>query len=250
MKKWKEYCENISNYYEWIEGDAIDNLAVISYNASEISYNKEKFWEYCKNELLNDLSMPNSIYIYLIATEKVKNKNSKVEHYKKCWKKVSDSFDIHGFELGLETEHEHNGNYYYSGIAKITLNSLEDLLKILEFKGKKYVTFMSKKDYFQDISNNKDLILNYVLFDEYEDIDYSKVFYLCKNNHDIACRYGVDSIGAEFALIIRKDKVNAYMSNEFISRLKKKNSPRTREINEELIKKPGNATHIPLKGGK
>ena len=60
--------------------------------------------------------------------------------------------------------------------------------------------------------------------------------YQCKNNHDIACRYGVDSIGAEFALIIRKDEVNAYMSNEFISRLKKKNSPRNREINEELIK--------------
>lgn len=236
MKRWKEYCESISNYYEWIAGKVIDNLAVISYNTSEINYNKEKFWEYCKNELLNDLSVPDSIYIYLIATEKVKNKNSKVEHYKKCWKKVSDSFDIQGFELGLEIEHEYNGDYYYSGIAKTTLNNLEYLLKILEFKGKKYVTFMSKTDYFQDISDIRKLILNYVLFDEYEDIDYPNIFYLCKNNHDIACRYGVDSIGAEFALIIRKDEVNAYMSNEFISRLKKKNSPRNREINKELIK--------------
>lgn len=219
MKKWKEYCKSIGDYYEWIEGDGLDNLAVISYNASEMNCNKEKFWAYCKNELLNDLSKPDSIYIYLIATEKVKNINSKVEHYKKCWKKVSDSFDIQGFELGLEIGHEYNGNYYYSGIAKATLKSLEDLLKILEFKGKKYVTFMSKKDYFQDISDIKKLILKYVLFDEYEDVDFPNIFFQCKNNHDIACRYGVDSIGAEFALIIRKDKVNAYMSNEFISRL-------------------------------
>ena len=58
MKKWKEYCKSIGGYYEWIEGDGLDNLAVISYNASEMSCNKEKFWAYCKNELLNDLSQP------------------------------------------------------------------------------------------------------------------------------------------------------------------------------------------------
>ena len=219
MKKWKEYCKSISDYYEWIGGDDLDNLAVISYNASEMRYNKDKFGAYCKNELLNDLSRPDSIHIYLIATEKVKNINSKVEHYKKCWKKVSDSFDIQGFELGLEIGHEYNGNYYYSGIAKTTLDNLEALLKILELKGKKYVIFMSKKDYFQDISDIKKIILNYVLFDEYEDIDFHNIFYQCKINHDIACRYGVDSIGAEFALIIRKDKLNEYISNEFISKL-------------------------------
>lgn len=230
MKRWKEYCESISNYYEWIADKGIDNLAVISYNASKINCNKGKFWEYCKNELLNDLSMPDSIYLYLIATEKVKNMNSKVEHYKKCWKKVSDSFDIQGFELGLEIEHEYNGNYYYSGIAKTTLNNLEDLLKILEFKGKKYVAFMSKRDYFQDISDVKNLILSYVIFDEYEDIDYHNVFCRCKDNYDIACRYGADSIDVEFALIIRKDEVNDYMSNEFFSKLKKKILPSNREI--------------------
>lgn len=235
MKKWKEYCENICNYYEWV-ADVIDNLAVISYNTSGVNNNKEIFWEYCKNELLHDLSMQDSIYIYLIATEKVQNKDSKVEHYKKCWKKVSDSFDIQGFELGLEMEHEYKENYYYSGIAKTTLNNLDDLLKILEFKGKKYVTFMSKRDYFQDISDIKKLILNYVLFDKYGDIDYTNVFYLCKNNHDIACRYGVDSIGAEFALIIRKDDMKNYMSNEILSRLKKNGLPRNSGANEEPIK--------------
>lgn len=221
MKKWKEYCESVRDYYEWIVGDDLDTLGVISYNAMRISYNKEKFWSYCKNELLNDLSNPGSIYIYLIATERVKNKTSKVEHYKKCWKKVSDLFDIQEFELGLEMEHEYNGNCYYSGIAKITLNSLEDLLEILEFKGKKYIAFMSKKDYFQDSGEIKNLISNYVLFNEYGDIDYSNIFNLCKKNCDIACRYGVDSVGVEFALIIRKDNMNAYMSNEFMSRLKK-----------------------------
>ena len=65
MKRWKEYHESISNYYEWIAGKEIDNLTVISYNASKIDCNKEKFWEYCKSELLNDLSMPDSIYIYI-----------------------------------------------------------------------------------------------------------------------------------------------------------------------------------------
>lgn len=218
MKKWKEYCKSISDYYEWTIGNGLDNLVVISYNASEMSLDKEKFEAYCKKELLKDLSRPDSIYVYLIATEKVKDINSKVEHYKKCWKKVSDSFDMQGFELGLEIGHEYNGNYYYSGIAKTTLDSLENLLKMLEVKAKKYVTFMSKKDYFQDISDIKNLILSYVLFDEYEDIDFTNIFHQCQYNHDIACRYGVDSIGAEFALIIRKDKVNTYMSSEFISR--------------------------------
>lgn len=88
------------------------------------------------------------IYIYLIATEKVQNKDSKVEHYKKYWKKVSDSFDIHGFELGLEMEHEYKENYYYSGIAKTTLNNLDDLLKILEFKGGKICNFYEQKRLF------------------------------------------------------------------------------------------------------
>lgn len=65
MKKWKEYCESISDYYEWISDDIspLDNLAVISYNTSGINYNKEEFWKYCKNELSYDLSMPDSIYI-------------------------------------------------------------------------------------------------------------------------------------------------------------------------------------------
>lgn len=217
MKKWKEYCETISDHYEWMAGKGIDNLVVISYNVSGINCNKEEFWQYCRNELLNDLSMPDSMYIYLVATEKVQNKNSKVEHYKKCWKKVSDSFDIQGLELGLEIEHERNGNYYYSGIAKMTLNDLEALLRILEFKGKQYVAFMSKRDYFQDIGDIKQLILKYILFDEYENVDYPNIFFLCRDNYDIACRYGVDSTGAEFALVIRKDEVNVYMSKEFVS---------------------------------
>ena len=235
MKKWKEYCESISDYYEWVVGDVTDKLAVISYNASGIGYNKEKFWEYCKKELLNDLSMPDSIYLYLIANEKVKSKDSKLEHYKKCWKKISEFFDIQGFELGLEIEHEHNGNCFFSGIAKTTLNSLEDLLKILEFKGKKYVTFMSRRDYFQDISDIKKIISDYSLFDKYEDIDYPGIFHLSKNSHDIICRYGVDSIGAEFAMIIRKDEVDTYMSNKFLFRLNKNASSETRKTDKEKL---------------
>lgn len=222
MKKWKEYCESISDYYEWISDDIspLDNLAVISYNTSGINYNKEEFWKYCKNELSYDLSMPDSIYIYMIVTEKVKNNSSKVERYKKCWKKVSDSFDIQGFELSLEIEHEYNGNYYYSGIAKTSFNNLENLLKILDVKGNKYITFMSKQDYFQDIGEIRKLILDYVSFDEYENINYSDSFYICNKKHDIVCRYGVDSIGAEFALIISKDDMKTYLSNRFISSLK------------------------------
>lgn len=234
MKKWKEYCDNISSYYEWIEDDELHNLVVISYNILEINYNKQKFWQYCKNELLNDLLMSDSIYLYLIAVEKMKNKNSKVEHYKKCWKKVSDLFPIQMFELGLEVEYKYNGNYYYLGIAKTTLNHLEDLLKILEMKSKKYVTFMSKTDYFQDSSDINKLILKYVLLDVQEDINYHNLFYLCKNNDDIVCRYGVDSIGAEFALIMKKDKVNDYMSKKFISGIKNLSSHG--EINKESLK--------------
>lgn len=214
MKIWKEYSEKICNYYEWIGNDRLENLVVMSYNISGIAHCKEEFWQYCKNELSKDLLFPNSIYVYMIANEKINNKNSKVECYKKCWKKIADLFDINGFELGLEIEHKYNENQYYSGIAKTTLNNLENLLKILEFKGKKYVIFMSRRDYFQDINDMKKLILNYALFDKYGDIDYYNIFHLCNNNDDIICRYGVDSIGAEFAMIINKDNINSYISNE------------------------------------
>lgn len=221
MKMWKEYCENVKDYYEFVKNDSLklDDMVVFSYNVSGINYNREKFWDYCKNELLYDLLMPDSMYIYLIATEKIKNYNSKIEHYKKCWKKIEDSFDIQGFELGLEIEHEYNGNYYYSGIAKTNLYNIEKLLKILDFKRNKYITIMSKQDYFDDIDDIRKKILDYVSFDKYENVDYSNSFWLCKKNQDIVCRYGVDSISAEFSLIMSKTDMNNYISNRFFAEL-------------------------------
>jgi len=214
MRKWKEYYENINSYYEWFEETDItetNETSVISYNASDIVVDKEEFWNYCKQQFRSDLLMSKPLYIYMVASEKLTNPNSKVERYKKCWKKISNSFDLSFMQLSNEIEYQVKGKTFYSAIARMEISTLDNLLKIIDFNKNKYSVFISDKDYIKEIENNKKSVIDFLTLNDDGEVDYAKLIDLCNINHDMACRYGTDSIGAEFAIIFNKKDVTNYL---------------------------------------
>lgn len=114
MKTWTEYSACIEDYYEWISRNAngFEKMSVLSFNGSRIAAsNIDEFYKYCCKELYRTLKHPEQFNIYIIVNEKVINTNSKVEHYKKCWKKVASKFDVSQFELGQEVWYEYGENF-------------------------------------------------------------------------------------------------------------------------------------------
>ncbi len=222
MKKWKEYCSNIYEYYNWIkesEFSELNDILVISYNASGTFVDKEEFWKFCKQELCADLVMNKPIYVYIFATEKVVNVNSKVEKYKRCWKKISNLFDLSCMELSNEIEYQVNGMNFFSGIAKAEISNLDYILKIIDSKERYYTLIISDKDYIKQVKNNEKLLFQFVSVNDYGEVNYENLIQLCKNNRDIACRYGIDSTGIELAFIIKKENLYNYFSEDILTNI-------------------------------
>lgn len=207
MKTWIEYSSNIEDYYEWIpkENNLIfEKMSVFSLNASGIISNVDEFYQYCINELHRTLIYPENYNIYIIVNEKIKNANSKVEHYKKCWKRVSSEFDISKLELGQEVGYVYDGQFFYAGIAKTSILNMIDIMKIVNAKPNKCILFASKNNYLEKPYSDKNFIETYIAYNQYGDIDYSKCFAQCCLKHEIGIRYGTSYSEAELALIFNR----------------------------------------------
>lgn len=119
MKKWREHSEKLSDYYGWVTNNMEKSwdANLISYNATGINLNKDEFFGFCLQQIQKEMILDNFLYIYLIVLEEVIDTNSKVGRYKKCWKKISDSFEIDYLQLGKEIEYHKNDKIYYVSIA-------------------------------------------------------------------------------------------------------------------------------------
>lgn len=210
MKKWIENSDNLSEYYGWYPIEKIANINLISYNFTDANLDKEEFFVYCLQQVKKDMIMSKELYIYLVAIEEVQNPNSKVERYKKCWRKISTNFDLEFLELSKEDEYYLNGMMYYAAIARTNIFNLHKVLKIIDAK-KKYSMFISRMDYLQEIEENKIYVSDFVFLNSFDEIDKVKLIEICSKNHDLACCYGVDSLGAELAIIYNThDRMNYF----------------------------------------
>lgn len=134
MKKWIENSDNLSEYYGWYPIEKNANINLISYNTTDVNLDKEEFFDYCLQQVKKDMIMSKELYIYLVAIEEVQNPNSKMERYKKCWRKISTNFDLEFLELGKEDEYFLNGMMYYVAIAKTNIFNLHKVLQIIDAK--------------------------------------------------------------------------------------------------------------------
>lgn len=216
MKTWTEYSASIEDYYEWVSrsnNKVIKKMGVLSFNCSGIdASNIDEFYQYCRKELYRTLKYPEKYNIYIIVNERIINGNSKVEHYKKCWKKVASKFDISKFELANEIGYEYGEHFFYAGIAKTSIANIIDVMKIANGKPNKCILFVSKGEYLKKSYMDSKFIESYIAYDQYGDIDYTKCFAQCSLNHDLGIRYGKDSTGAELAVIF-----NCYDVNELLN---------------------------------
>lgn len=141
MDSWKEYnngvLNNIIYFYNGyrtnnpVEINNIQDLFVMSYVAEGI-IEKAGFCKFCQKEILLDIL--DSGKMYMIAVEQLKNPNSRIEKYKKCWKKISERHDISGMELSEELRYQMGGKVFYAGIAKSSLTNIISMLKIIDRK--------------------------------------------------------------------------------------------------------------------
>lgn len=200
MKKWVEKSNNLSEYYGWYPNETNMDINLISYNITDVNLDKEVFFDYCSQQVKRNMIMGKELYIYLVAIEKVQNINSKVERYKRCWKKIANNFDLKFLELSREEEYFFNGGMYYAAIAKTNIFQLNKVLKIIDVK-KNYSMFISHMNYLQEIEENNVSVSDFVFLNSLDEIDKVKMIEICCKNHDVACYYGIDSLGAELALI-------------------------------------------------
>lgn len=215
MKKWREYSENLSEYYGWYPKERKNTIDtnLISYNVTSAIIDKEEFFNYCLQQIKKDIVRDENIYVYLVVAEEVRNPNSKVERYKKCWKKLSNFFTLDFMQLSEEIEYSLNDMLYYIAIAKTDILNLNKVLKIIDARRNKYFMFISNKDYLKEIEENHIAISDFIVLNSFGEIDYLKVIEKCSKNHDLACCYGLDSTGAELALIFNTQDKWKYFSN-------------------------------------
>ena len=215
MKKWREYSENLSEYYGWYPKERKNTMDtnLISYNVTSAIIDKEEFFNYCLQQIKKDIVRDENIYVYLVVAEEVRNPNSKVERYKKCWKKLSNFFTLDFMQLSEEIEYLLNDMLYYIAIAKTDILNLNKVLKIIDARRNKYFMFISNKDYLKEIEDNHIAISDFIVLSSFGEIDYLKVIEKCSKNHDLACCYGLDSTGAELALIFNTQDKWKYFSN-------------------------------------
>ena len=209
MDNWKEInngvLNNILYFYNSyrtnnsVEINNIQDMFVMSY-VSENVIEKAGFWKFCQKEILLDIL--DSGKMYMIAVEQLKNPNSRIENYKKCWKKISEKHDLSGIQLSEELRYQEGGEVFYAGIAKSGLSNLSSMLKIMDERSNKYFFFISDKDYFSQYQKIDKLIIPYLRFDKFYDIDNINAINICTKNHDIACHYGWDSTEIELDFIM------------------------------------------------
>jgi hypothetical protein len=202
MKIWKEQCNDIKEYFEWLNVIDDNCISVLSYNITGINFNNNIFYEYCKNEIKYDLIDKEKKYIYILALEMINDINSKIENYNKCWKKISKNIDMDFFQLGTEIKIKNNDICYFFSVARTEISNIDKIMELLNQKYN-YRIFISNKAY--SISDEKCIkkFHENISIENYNEIAYEKYIEMCIKNNDIACRFGRDSLGMELAFIYK-----------------------------------------------
>ncbi len=96
----------------------------------------------------------------------MKDPKSRVERYKKIWKKLSEIVDTEFLEKGYEFEKKDGKQLYYSGIARFAFADLGKILNILNLRQRQSLIFLAKEKLLTNLENQKSLIDRLVSFDK------------------------------------------------------------------------------------
>lgn len=218
MKCWNEIQEDAFSYFAFfIKTKAneiigsIPNLSVFSVNSSMIngSNDKNNFLDVCSNEVAKVFSkdtLKNQYKLYLFANIEVKNKNSRIEKYKKVWKLLQSEWHLQEFRKGPEIEVNLGERIFYSSIAEFSLDNISTALEIIARNPQRYTIVATRKNNILTEEFVKK-IFN-ISFERSKESQYATIDYfsLCLNigEEDIVFRWGDSSEEAELALIFEK----------------------------------------------
>ena len=217
MKTWKEYENNIFNYFQYFkeensaeDDEKLPKMSVISYNASMILdiNDRNKFVFESSKEVSHIFSENNDLKqykFYLLANKEVINKNSKVENYLKIWKEIKRKYDIEEFILGPEVKIELNNVDLFSSIAEVPINYLYKAIEIISNYPSMYTLFISKHHNIMTDGYIKNMV-KVVMNNSFIEINYFQLCKMCCDKGDIAIRYGTTFEEAEIALIYNPEK--------------------------------------------
>ncbi|EEM02292.1 hypothetical protein [Bacillus pseudomycoides] len=219
MKCWNEVEEDAFSYYKWFSKDEaikrvgnLPNLSVFSVNGSMLFSPDEKkqFKEVCGTEIKQVFmkhNLTNVYKFYLLAAIEIKDKNSKIEKYRKVWKALQTKWQLEKFNKGSEVEMEVGGTTFYSSIAEFCLEELPAAIEIVSSNPKRF-TIISSKNSDMLMEENISRIFRKA-FNEYnqwkDEIDYFNLsIHLCPKD-DIVFRWGDSLEEAEIATIFKRD---------------------------------------------
>lgn len=155
MRFWKE-IEDAFTYFKWFNRKkavemfgVVPGLSVFSYNASMIFglADRANFIGMCNEEIKRIFSQEllNHYEFCLFANVEIKDKNSRIEKYRKVWKSLQTRWRLEDFHKGPELETNLGDKLLYSGIAKFPVESLPIALALVSSDPKKHTIFATKK---------------------------------------------------------------------------------------------------------
>jgi hypothetical protein len=214
MKIWSENEIDAFSYYSWFNKDDvhslvdnIPNLRVSSINSTGLfgSSYRTAFIDYCNNyirEVFAEQEFANDYKLYLFINIEIKNRNSRIEKYKRVWKLLQEKWQIKEFKKGPEIEVAIKEKVFFSAIAEAGFESVLTALEIVASNPKNYTVIVSKKDNIL----SEEAVENWfkVAFNQYSRVDGIDYFGLSLNlcpEGDIVFRWGDSAEEAELALI-------------------------------------------------
>ncbi|MEM5672121.1 hypothetical protein AAHB54_13705 [Bacillus cereus] len=137
--------------------------------------------------------LTNVYKFYLLAAIEIKDKNSKIEKYRKVWKALQTKWKLEGFNKGPEVEMETGGTTFYSSIAEFCLEKLPDAIEIVSSNPKRFTIIASKNNDIIAEENVRKIFKK--AFNEYnkwkDEIDYFNLsIHLCSKD-DIVFRWEI-----------------------------------------------------------
>ncbi|WP_092559428.1 hypothetical protein [Anaeromicropila populeti] len=226
MKTWNESEKDAFSYFQWFNKDEAfervgmnPNLSVFSVNGSGLfgTSKKNVFIEVCSSEIQKIFIKENFLkdyMLYLFANVEVKDRNSRIERYKKVWKLVQSKWQLNEFNKGPEIETEIDGKIFFSSIAGFKVENLSTALQIISSNPKRYTIIASKKD---DVLSEK-MITNFfeIAFNQHrsriDEIDYfGLAIHLCSDG-DVVFRWGDSAEEAEIAIVFSRDMLTFFSS--------------------------------------
>ncbi|PWA08429.1 hypothetical protein DCC39_14900 [Pueribacillus theae] len=212
MRIWHEAEKDIENYFTWFKGKS-EKFSVYSLNGAEMFTPEERsnFIEVCARTINKVFKTENftDYKLYLLANVEVSDKNSRIEKYKKVWKKLESEFAIDSFTKGPEIEITIQDKLCYSSIAMVEREDIPLALDIISKAPHRHTIFASKKENILD----EDLIrarLNEAIGYELLELDYEYLINEYCPEGDILFRWGEVFEEAEIALIFKNELYESF----------------------------------------